>query len=464
MLFNSLSFIVFFVVFYTAYRLCNHKKQNILLLISSYIFYGWWDYRFLGIIVLSTAVDFYCAKALVKTTTNRKRYLWISILFNMGTLAFFKYYNFFCASLQELLHSIGIEPYFLHLEIVLPVGISFYTFQTMSYTIDVYNNKLKPSDNIVNFAVFVAYFPQLVAGPIERATRLLPQICSPRSINQEMITTGTKLIIWGFFKKIVIADNMAILVNQIFSMPYDSLHFFYILLGCYAFAFQIYGDFSGYSDIARGISKFMGINLMVNFRAPYFVKNPADFWRHWHISLSQWLRDYLYIPLGGNRLGNWRTKINLLATMMLGGLWHGASWNFLLWGLYQGILLMIWRGSSGEETKLKVLWQYFFTFHLICIGWLIFRVKSGEQLTAVFSALLNIDYSFLTYAIILKFMGVIFYALPICLEQYNKHLYDNELAFENHSILKKQVIYTFLLASIFFLAAPYGEDFIYFQF
>ncbi len=383
MLFNTFEFLFFFVAVYAIYVNLGHRAQNLLLLGASYIFYGSWNPKFLLLIIVSTVVDYICGLAIARpcTVRVRKRFLYLSLSVNLGALALFKYFNFFIESLQDLAKLGGIELQTPHLAIILPVGISFYTFQTMSYTIDVYRRQLKPTRNILDFALYVAYFPQLVAGPIERGVKLLPQICRPRALTPELIRSGLWLILLGYFKKVVIADNMAMIVNPVFddlggsSGPE-------ILIATYAFAFQIYGDFSGYSAIARGLSKLLGIELMVNFRRPYFATNPPDFWRRWHISLSTWLRDYLYIPLGGNRLGHRRTQINLALTMLLGGIWHGAAWHFVAWGVFHGSILMIHRtvsalvGGPGHPGRVSRLLRMFFFFQLTCLGWILFRANS----------------------------------------------------------------------------------------
>ncbi|BBM84212.1 MBOAT family O-acyltransferase [Candidatus Uabimicrobium amorphum] len=465
MLFNSNIFIVFFLIVYTIYRTVSHKKQNILLLISSYIFYGFWDYRFLSLILISTIIDFFCGQHIADADSKKakKKWLLLSVCCNLGILGFFKYFNFFVDSLQQLLQTFDVHPAFLRLEIVLPVGISFYTFQTMSYAIDIYRGKLQPTRSFLNFAVFVAYFPQLVAGPIERAARLIPQIESVRKISRSQIKSGLCLIVWGYFKKVYVADNIAVLVNQIFSMEPSALSFWYVLLGCYAFAFQIYGDFSGYSDIARGISKLLGIELMINFASPYFVTNPADFWTHWHISLSSWLRDYLYIPLGGNRVSEIRTKINLFTTMVLGGLWHGAAWNFVWWGIYQGSLLMFFRSRRKKYTSvLSFVVMCFVTFQFTALGWLIFRAQSGQQILEMLWGLTILEIP--SIDIITKFLGLVFFSFFVIGEQYDKLRNNNEIAFSSYSIVTQYCIYFYLIFCILFLAAPGAEQFIYFQF
>ncbi|MEO6214028.1 MAG: MBOAT family O-acyltransferase, partial [Vicinamibacterales bacterium] len=390
MVFNSLHFVWFFVAVYASYRMLPHRGQNWLLLVASYYFYAAWDWRFLGLLAASTIVDFTCGLLLERSESPARRRLLLcaSLGFNLALLGFFKYFNFFADSLQGLMLTVWWRMDDVTLRVLLPVGISFYTFVTMSYVIDVYRRELQPTRNIVNFAVFVAYFPHLVAGPILRASRLLPQVELPRCITREQVRDGLWLIAWGFFQKIFVADNLAPIVSRLFE-PGGAPAGVNVLLGIYAFAFQIYGDFAGYSNIARGTSKLMGIELLENFRFPYLVRSPQEFWRHWHISLSTWLRDYLYIPLGGNRGGAGRAQRNLFLTMLLGGLWHGAAWTFVLWGAYHGVLLVIYRAARRIRTfdawtagpgALARITSWAVMFHLTCYGWLIFRSRSVGQI------------------------------------------------------------------------------------
>lgn len=387
MAFNSYFFWTFFIVVIGLYRLLPHRGQNRMLLVASYVFYGAWDARFLLLIALSTVVDFFVAKRITAASDRKvaKRWCALSITVNLGILGVFKYFDFFTTSFSKFLSTIlNYEADPLTLNIILPVGISFYTFQTLSYTIDVYRGHTKPATNLLDFGLYVAYFPQLVAGPIERSHRLLPQIEKPRKDREGDFAAGLYLVIAGLFAKVVIADNMAFICNGIFAAPADEVGGIDRVIGIYAFAFQIYGDFYGYSSIARGISRWMGIDLMANFRMPYFARSPSDFWSRWHISLSTWLRDYLYIPLGGNRGGKWFTYRNLMLTMLLGGLWHGAGWTFVLWGLYQGLLLCAYRPfeSRIRESQPSILRRVFGTFvffNLVCVGWLFFRAENVQQ-------------------------------------------------------------------------------------
>lgn len=394
MSFNSWQFLVLAAVVYPLYFRLPHAGQNWLLLIASYVFYGAWDVRFLLLIAGSTLLDYYVALRLDETAdrTLRKRWLAVSLVGNLGTLAFFKYFGFFVESASAALESLGIPSARLRLDIVLPVGISFYTFQTLSYAVDVYRGELKATRSLRDFALFVAYFPQLVAGPIERATRLLPQIINPRRVSLDQVSGGLWLISWGLFKKVAIADNLAIIVDRTFSQNSGASGAEY-LVAIYAFAYQIYCDFSGYSDIARGLAAIMGIDLMINFNRPYLATDPRDFWRRWHISLSTWLRDYLYIPLGGSRGGVVATYRALFLTMVLGGLWHGAKWTFVMWGVYHGLLLIIHRawteraGSRMPDSALGTAVSRVVMFHLICAGWLLFRADSLGQVGVVVTAM-----------------------------------------------------------------------------
>ncbi|NLE27424.1 MAG: MBOAT family protein [Clostridiaceae bacterium] len=398
MIFNSLVFWVFFAAVYGLYRALPHRGQNVLLLVSSYFFYGWWDWRFLSLIFISTVVDYWAGLAMERAGENERRRriaLWVSVATNLGILAFFKYFNFFADSLAGLLQVVGVDTPVRHLNIILPVGISFYTFQTMSYTLDIYRRQLKPTRNFLDFAAFVSFFPQLVAGPIERAAKLLPQIEQPRTIRRGDMESGAWLVVWGLFKKCVVADNLAVLVDGVFGA--ETATGAAALLALYAFAFQIYCDFSGYSDIARGLARWMGIELMLNFNNPYFAVNPKEFWARWHISLSSWLRDYLYISLGGNRRGRGRRYANLALTMLLGGLWHGAAWTFVVWGAFHGLLLVVYHAwasrfapKGGADSGRWVWLRRILLFHLVCLGWLFFRAESlgqaGALLQQIFTA------------------------------------------------------------------------------
>ena len=394
MLFNSIEFLLFlpsFFIFYWFVFNNNLKVQNSLILISSYVFYGWWDYRFLSLIFLSTIVDYIIGLNIPKQDSekNKKLLLWCSLLFNLSVLGFFKYYNFFVDSWIDLFSSISYEIKSVWtLKIILPVGISFYTFQTMSYTIDIYRKKLEPTRDFISFASFVSFFPQLVAGPIERASNLLPQILKRREFQYEQGVQGLRLILWGMFKKVVIADSLAPMVDDIFS-NYQDFGGETLWLGAIYFAFQIYCDFSGYSDIAIGTSKLFGFELMSNFKFPYFSRNIGEFWRRWHISLSTWFRDYLYIPLGGSKEGRWKSVRNIFIIFLVSGFWHGANYTFVFWGLFHSLLFLpsfilktnrTYKSSTiGEGTLLQTLKEFtqiIITFLLVTMGWVFFRSET----------------------------------------------------------------------------------------
>lgn len=484
MVFNSITFLVFLSIVLAAYYRLRHRGQNILLVIASYVFYGWWDWRFLSLLFFTTVFDFWCAQQLEKQTEphQRKIFLSFSMIVNLGVLGIFKYFNFFADSLGHVLNFFGMKASFPILHIVLPVGISFYTFMSMSYTIDVYRRELRATNNLLDFMLFVSFFPHLVAGPIVRASVLLPQCQRTRVISATQVTNGIWQILMGYIKKVVIADRLAEIVNWGFSQPSPPFSNANTWLIIYAFAFQIYGDFSGYSDIARGLAKLMGFELVTNFKAPYLVTNPSTFWQHWHISLSTWLRDYLYIPLGGNRKGRVRTYINLMLTMLLGGLWHGAGAAFVLWGLFHGILLSIhhlWQDLTGRKKRAatnelapigiaqritKFLLIIFF-FHLTCIGWLLFRAgtlppHSGqvrvvhEYLQAMFTPSLAGGLSPLALAVFMLGGLALFF-------QWHFEKMDN---FASWRFRWQAAGTTFALALIIALGVFKGGQFIYFQF
>lgn len=390
MLFNSIDFAIFLPIVFAIYWLIkNIRTQNFFILIASYVFYGWWDYRFLALIAISTLIDFTLGLQIKKTPVLKRRrlFLFISIAANLGILGFFKYYNFFVDNFKEAFTFFGGNIDFGYLDIVLPVGISFYTFQTMSYTIDVYRNKLEPSPNLVNFAAFVSFFPQLVAGPIERATNLLPQFSVKRKFSYPLAVDGMRQILWGLFKKMVIADNCAGFVNTIFSNP-DAYSASTLAMGAVFFAFQIYGDFSGYSDIAIGTARLFGFNLMQNFAYPYFSRDIAEFWRRWHISLSTWFRDYLYIPLGGSRGPQGMAIRNIFIIFIVSGFWHGANWTFITWGALNAVFFLpLYIFNQNRKNLIHIETRYLLpsfrdaisiliTFTLTTIAWIFFRASS----------------------------------------------------------------------------------------
>jgi alginate O-acetyltransferase complex protein AlgI len=377
-IFHSLDFLVFFVLVVALYWSLPHRGQNILLLIASYVFYGYVHPWFLILIGASTVVDYSAARAMDLWPRHRRKFLWLSVVSNFGMLGFFKYFNFFVDNVADVLSAAGMSVNMPLLRILLPVGISFYTFQAMSYTIDVYKGELQARRSLIDLAVFISFFPHLVAGPIQRASFLLPQVESPRRFAVDKAHSGFVLICWGFFKKLVIADNVGVIANKVFALADPT---FYILwAGVFAFAIQISADFSAYTDIARGTSRWLGFELTENFDHPYLARSPADFWRRWNISLSTWFRDYVYIPLGGSRGGSVRWARNVLVTFLLSGLWHGASWNYVLWGFYHGLLLIVTRAGSIVRPSSPVSQPAWLTvpqivgmFVLTNIGWLMFR-------------------------------------------------------------------------------------------
>lgn len=395
MAFNSLTFALFLPVVLVCHWMAPPRWRNGVLLAASYMFYGAWDWRFLGLLLLSTVVDYSVAQRLGGTEAQRARkaLLLLSMTVNLGVLGLFKYAGFFSDSLAELAASAGLTLDGPTLDVLLPVGISFYTFQTMSYTIDVYRRRLEPVSDPIVFATYVAYFPQLVAGPIERAHNLLPRIqrADRPPPARDAIESALALILLGLVKKVVIADGVAVVADRLFDDP-SGVSSLAAAAGVLAFSIQIYGDFSGYTDIARGVSRLLGIELVVNFRQPYLSKNITEFWRRWHISLSDWLRDYLYIPLGGNRGGTLATHRNLMLTMLLGGLWHGASWNFVLWGGLHGLYLVVHRlVRGGKVDDRSVGWGQLpsvaSTFVLVSLTWVFFRAPDAQTSLAVFRAL-----------------------------------------------------------------------------
>ncbi|OHX64920.1 MBOAT family O-acyltransferase [Flammeovirga pacifica] len=401
MLFNSLEFTLFIPIVFLLYWFAfqkNTRHQNIFLVISSYVFYGWWDERFLILIFLSTVSDFWIAQQIGQSTNKRlkRKWLYLSLFVNLGVLGFFKYFNFFSKSFTDAFTILGQTPSDpLLLNIILPVGISFYTFQTLSYSLDVYQDKLKPTQDFISFTAYVSFFPQLVAGPIERANHLLPQFQKGRAFSYDKATDGMRQILWGLFKKVVIADNCAEYANLIFS-NYEDYSTSSLWLGAIFFSFQIYGDFSGYSDIAIGLSRLFGFELMQNFSTPYFSRDIAEFWRRWHISLSSWFRDYLYIPLGGSRGGTYQKIRNVFIIFIVSGFWHGASWNFIIWGTLNALFilpLVLFQlnrnhltivASNRRFPSIKEVGQMSFTFFLTLIAWVFFR---SESLTDAFQYL-----------------------------------------------------------------------------
>jgi len=478
MLFNSFVFALFFPIVLGLYWILPHRWQNRMLLVASYIFYGYWDWRFLTLIALSTVIDYVVGLKIGQeqnrtdagAARRKKRWLTASVCASLGILGFFKYYNFFSQSMAALLANLGLNPDWFYLDVVLPVGVSFYTFQTMSYVIDVYRGILPPAKRLDDFALYVSYFPQLVAGPIERASALLPRVINKRVFNRAQFLEGLHLIFWGLFKKVYVADNLGPMVDKVFAS--SSPTGLEVLFAAYGFAVQAYCDFSGYSDIARGCGKCMGIELMLNFNFPYISRNPSEHWRRWHISLSTWLRDYLYIPLGGNRGGTFSTYKNLMLTMVLGGLWHGASWVFVVWGTYQGVLLIGNRMLAPFFERSRSFWNLFPSFirriartgtmfHATCLGYIMFRSQTfsqiGDMLNAVTTWRGLPDWSLA--------VPLIQFSLPLVIFEILLFAWSPSDPNEHRRIplLLRGAIY----GGLFYLLAMHGaaaESFIYFQF
>lgn len=469
MLFNSFFFWVFFLVVWALYWRLSHRGQNLLLLVASYYFYGCWDWRFLGLIFATTTWDFFLARWIAATEApgKRKALLALAITVSLSVLGFFKYYGFFAQELATWMTSLGLSPLLPTLQIVLPVGISFMTFQSLSYTIDVYKREIQPARHFIDFALYIAFFPQLVAGPIERAKTLFPQVIKPRRWQPQLFAEGLHDIVLGLFQKVVVGDNMAVLANCVFSTPTNELTGTEVLLGIYAFAFQIYGDFAGYSSMARGVAKWLGFELMLNFRNPYFAVDPSDFWRRWHISLSQWLRDYLYIPLGGNRGGSLRTNRNLMITMLLGGLWHGANWTFIVWGALHGLLLCGYRSVVPHVPDSQLTWtgrlgRMLLMFHLVCLGWLLFRAESISQAAAMLGQLV-------TTIGVTPLATTILGTMILCAGPLMLYEAWTEWRGKAHSLLEihwlpRGLAYSYVALMCLFVPPPVAATFIYFQF
>ncbi|WP_396175615.1 MBOAT family O-acyltransferase [Flavobacterium sp.] len=477
MLFNSFDFLIFLILVFILYWFVfknQLKQQNILVLISSYVFYGWWDYRFLSLILFSTLLDYLVGHFLGKTIQPKKRklLLWVSLLFNLGLLGFFKYYNFFIESWVSSWESVGVEMHVSTLQIILPVGISFYTFQTLSYTIDVYKNKIKPTDSFIEFASFVAFFPQLVAGPIERASHLLPQFSRNRVFDYEKAVSGVQLFIWGFFKKVVIADSCAIYVNEIFG-KYEQMNSLTLIVGVFLFAFQIYGDFSGYSDMAIGISRLFGFDLMNNFKYPYFAKNIAEFWRRWHISLTTWFRDYIYFPLGGSHGSKINQIRNIFIVFLISGVWHGANWTFVFWGFLNALFfipIIILTSDSkksietivkSHQTKVKMFFSMILTFSITCIGWIFFRSVTITDAFGYLQRIVDFD------SFSVQYLSIERYSLePLILIMFFIAIEWMNQAYEHPFIGKFVWLKTWIVILLIVLFGVYSNalDFIYFQF
>lgn len=482
MLFNSLDFAIFLPLVFALYwspLFKDRRAQNFLIAIASYVFYGWWDWRFLSLIFLSTILDFFVGRKLLAADkkSTRKALLYVSLVFNLGLLGFFKYYNFFVESFVDAFTLFGVSMTPSTLNIILPVGISFYTFQTLSYTIDVYRGNLKPTDDFVSFMAFVSFFPQLVAGPIERATNLLPQFYKKREFDYSGAVDGCRQILWGLFKKVVIADGAAEFANQIFNSSAD-MNGSTLFLGAIFFTFQIYGDFSGYSDIALGTSRLFGFKLMRNFAYPYFSRDIAEFWRRWHISLSTWFRDYLYIPLGGSKGGNSMRIRNTFIIFLVSGFWHGANWTFIVWGGLNALYFLPVMLSGRNRRNLEVVAQntmlpsfrelvsMLTTFFLTIIAWVFFRAENVqhalEYLQGMFSSSL---FELPQYSNWRKSFEVLVLIGIFLLVEWRgrKEQYAIEKWMFNSSKWLRRAVYL-LIAFVIMLYVGKEEAFIYFQF
>ena len=483
MLFNSLDFAIFLPIFFILYWYVTNRNlqlQNFLIVVASYIFYGWWDWRFLFLIFFSSITDYIIGKCLQITEKEkyRKTLLWISIVTNIGFLGFFKYYNFFVDSFVTAFSFFGKSISVNSLDIILPVGISFYTFQTLSYTIDVYKKKLEPAKDIISFLAFVSFFPQLVAGPIERATNLLPQFYKKRVFEYDKAVDGMRQMLWGLFKKVVIADNCAEYANAIFN-NYTDFSGSTLVLGAIFFTFQIYCDFSGYSDMAIGMSRLFGFNLMRNFAFPYFSRDIAEFWRRWHISLSTWFRDYLYIPLGGSKGSLLKIVRNTFIIFLVSGFWHGANWTFIIWGFLNALyflpLLLVKRNRRNLDIvaqnrvlpTIKELLSMLTTFFLTVFAWIFFRAESVSQAFSYINRIFTKE--LLKLPIIIgsgkkELLVILLTMIFVIIEWIGRR---NEYAIEKLFISNKRWIrwgFYYIILLVIFLMAGKEQEFIYFQF
>jgi len=478
MLFNSFDFAVFLPIVFTIFWLLqksNLQLQNAFIVLASYVFYGWWDWRFLGLVLLSTVIDYSVALAMENSRDDkyRKYWLYISLLFNLGMLGFFKYFNFFVDNFEATFRFFGQPFEITSLQIILPVGISFYTFQTLSYTIDVYRKRLQPTKNLVAFMAFVTFFPQLVAGPIERAENLLPQFFTRRKFSYDQAVDGLRQILWGLFKKIVIADQAAVFANDIFNHSAEQPGSM-LVLGAIFFAFQIYGDFSGYSDVAIGTAKLFGFHLMQNFAFPYFSRDIAEFWRRWHISLSTWFRDYLYIPLGGSKGSKFKQIRNTLIIFLVSGFWHGANWTFIAWGainaLYFLPLLLANKNRRHLDTAGTHRWipgwkdaaKILLTFALTCLAWIFFRANSLEHAFQYIAGILSPSLFDIPQKLDWYYLVTLF--AFIAMEWYGRH---HKYAIEHIGLnwyKPLRIAFYYGLAMFILLQSGDEQTFIYFQF
>jgi D-alanyl-lipoteichoic acid acyltransferase DltB (MBOAT superfamily) len=487
MLFNSLQYLIFFPLVVGAFFALPHRFRWLLLLAASYYFYMCWKPEYALLIFVSTLIDYWAALQMGKTgeRRGRRKYLVLSLVANLGILFSFKYFNFFNDSIRALCDSVNIFYGVSSFDLLLPVGISFYTFQTLSYTIDVYKGTRRPERHFGIFAVYVSFFPQLVAGPIERSTRLMPQFFEKKKFEYDRVVSGLQLVLWGLFKKIVIADRLAVYVNQVYNHPGD-FSGGPLILATYFFAFQIYCDFSGYSDIAIGSARILGFDLMQNFRRPYFAQSIADFWQRWHISLSTWFRDYLYIPLGGNRVVKWRWYYNLMIVFVLSGLWHGANWTFLVWGALHGGYMVVSNWTKPLRTmlarrlnlspRLAQFVRIGFTFHLVLFAWIFFRANSMSDAIQILTSMPAIDFPNLAANLTTGFyahdlsrgwfdLSVAFGLIGVLtVVQWYQHRGGLQLNFAQRPTWQRWSIYYAAVIGIILLGVYEHAEFIYFQF
>lgn len=480
MLFNSISFAIFLPIVFALYWIFrkNFKLQNILLLVASYYFYSCWDWRFVFLLGFSTLLDYFSGLKIEQASNQKIKNIWltISIGINLGFLGFFKYYNFFADSFAELLNGFGLQVHPWTLQIILPVGISFYTFHGLSYIIDIYKGRIEAEKNLVDYSVFVSFFPLLVAGPIERATHLLPQIKRKRVFNYTQAVDGMRQILWGLFKKMVIADNSAIYANEIFSNP-EAQSGSNLVLGAIFFTFQIYGDFSGYSDIALGVARLFGIDLLKNFNYPYFSRDIAEFWRRWHISLSTWFRDYLYIPLGGSKGGNWMRIRNTFIIFLVSGFWHGANWTFIFWGFLNALFIMPSIILKTNRNNIEIVAHdrhlptfrefinILLTFGLTVFAWIFFRADSVAHAFDYISGILQP--SFFTFPTLNKsaLATLLLIGFMLCIEWLGRrNNYGIEKLFFHQPQIVRWLFYAFIIMLIGLFLHTEESPFIYFQF
>jgi len=477
MLFNSIRFLIFFPLVVILYFSISPKYRWVLLLAASYYFYMCWRVEYIILIILSTLIDYIAGIKIEDASDNRirKKYLILSLCVNLGLLFFFKYFNFFGDSLNNLFSSINLNTTVPELKVLLPIGISFYTFQTLSYTIDVYKGKKSAERHLGIFAVYVSFFPQLVAGPIERSTHLMPQFKEVHEFKYRNVSDGLKLMLWGFFKKLVIADRAAILVNTIYNNP-EGYHGFPLWVATYLFAFQIFCDFSAYSDIARGSAQVMGFDLMLNFRRPYFAHNIGEFWHNWHISLSTWFRDYVYIPIGGSRVSKMRYYFNIMVVFLTSGLWHGANWTFVFWGGLHGVYHIIthlfinlpfqWLKNLHQKKIVRII-EIIFTFHIVCFAWIFFRANSLSDAFYVVSHLfsgLKLEFSN-TWGLTTVNMAMMVIAIFIMTSvQLLQRRVSIRAMVAKYPLMIRYLVYLGLIFLILTMGLFTNDEFIYFQF